>query len=62
MEELDKTNQLLTSAKELSDRFVGEAIHNFKKGTEAIGKIRSNLDEIHKALAVIKRIKGGTAK
>jgi len=46
---------LLANTKDLSDRFVGEAIHNFRKGTEAISRIKSNLDEIHKALMVIKK-------
>jgi hypothetical protein len=56
---LDKANLLLTNTNELSDRFVGEAIHNFRKGTEAIGRIKSNLDEIHKALMVISKARAG---
>jgi hypothetical protein len=35
---------MVSNANDLSDKFVGEAIHNFKKGSEAIGRIRSNLD------------------
>jgi len=34
----------MTDANELSNKYVGEAIHNFKRGEEIISKIRSNLD------------------
>lgn len=53
---------MLANTNELSNKFVGEAIHNFRKGTEAIARIRTNLDEIHRALSAISKLRQQKAR
>jgi len=48
---------MMANANELSNKFIGEAFQHFKHGMEAIARIRSNLDEIHKSLGVISKSK-----
>jgi len=48
---------MLSNVNELSSKFINDTYTHFKQGTEAIARIRSNLDEIHKALVVIKKAK-----
>jgi hypothetical protein len=49
---------MVSNVNELSNRFIGDAYNHFRQGTEAIGRIRSNLDEIHKALVALKKQRG----
>ncbi len=48
---------MLLNANELSDKFIGEAVNNFRRGVTAIAHIRANLDEIHRALVTIAKAK-----
>lgn len=49
---------MLTNVNELSNKFIGDAYNHFKEGVEAIGRIRANLDEIHRDLALISKARG----
>ena len=46
---------MISNVNDLSNRFVNDAYSHFKQGTEAIARIRANLDEIHKTLKFIKK-------
>ena len=46
---------MLSNVNDLSNRFVRDAFSHFRQGTEAIARIRSNLDEIHKSLNTVKK-------
>ena len=54
---MDKTNLMLSNVNDLSNRFVNDAYTHFKQGTEAIARIRANLDEINKTVKYIKKKK-----
>ena len=48
---------MLSNVNDLSNRFVNDAYTHFKQGTEAIARIRANLDEINKTVKYIKKKK-----